>query len=119
MDFKKQKPIYLQIADQLCERMLQGEWQEGERMASVRDVATDLGVNPNTVQRSFAWLEEHDIIASRRGIGYFLTDHAKRRIIRMQRDHFIHEEWPDVLRRMEVLGLTLKDNQLTEKDQQQ
>lgn len=109
MDFKKQKPIYLQIADQLCERMLQGEWKEGERMASVRDVAIDLGVNPNTVQRAFAWLEEQGVIASQRGIGYFLAADACTLICQRHRDEFIHEEWPEVLRRMAVLGLTLND----------
>ena len=109
MDFKKQKPIYLQIADQLCERMLQGEWQEGERMASVRDVAAGLGVNPNTVQRAFAWLEEQGIIASQRGIGYFLAGSACAIIRKEQREQFIQEEWPEVLRRMEVLGLRLEE----------
>lgn len=116
MDFKKQKPIYLQIADQLCERMLQDEWKEGERMSSVRDVAADLGVNPNTVQRSFAWLEENGLVFNRRGIGYFVDDRAKRKIIRIHRDEFINEEWPEVLRRMEVMGLAIENNRLVVKD---
>jgi len=116
MDFKKQKPIYLQIAEQLCERMLQDEWKEGERMSSVRDVAADLGVNPNTVQRSFAWLEENALIFNRRGIGYFVDEQAKKKIIKIHRDEFINEEWPEVLRRMEVMGLRLENNQLVAKD---
>ncbi len=53
MDFKKQKPIYLQIADTLCERIVAGEWQVDERVPSVRDVAAELGVNPNTVMRTY------------------------------------------------------------------
>ena len=57
MDFKKQKPIYLQIADTLCERIMAGEWQVDERIPSVRDVAAELGVNPNTVMRTYDHLQ--------------------------------------------------------------
>ena len=59
MDFKKQKPIYLQIADTLSERILAGEWQVDERVPSVRDVAAELGVNPNTVMRTYDYRREN------------------------------------------------------------
>lgn len=51
MDFEKKDAIYLQIADLICERILAGDWVEGERIPSVRELAVDLEVNPNTLMR--------------------------------------------------------------------
>ena len=62
MDFRKQKPIYLQIADWLMEQVLQGQLVADDRMPSVRDVATQMGVNPNTVVRTFDYLQQEEII---------------------------------------------------------
>ena len=109
MKFKKQKPIYLQIADTLCERIVEGEWQEEERMASVRDVATQLGVNPNTVMRSFDYLQNNEIIYNKRGVGYFVDAKAIKKIINMQRRDFLEEEWPAVQQRMQLLGITIEE----------
>lgn len=109
MDFKKQKPIYLQIADTLCERIMAGEWGVDERIPSVRDVATEIGVNPNTVMRTFDHLQQSEIIYNRRGVGYFVDAHAKKRILALNRQYFIDEELPYFFQRMNLLGLTLDD----------
>lgn len=109
MDFRKQRPIYLQIADNLCGRILNDEWNEEERMASVRDIATELEVNPNTVLRTFEYLQNNEIIYNRRGVGYFVSAKAKQRIMKMQRNIFLHEEWPAVLQRIKMLGITLEE----------
>ena len=68
MEFPGNQPIYLQIADNLCENILRKEWKEEDRIPSVRDLAVQFEVNPNTVQRAYTWLQEKDIIANRRGI---------------------------------------------------
>lgn len=122
MDFRKQKPIYLQIADWLMEQVLQGQLVADDRMPSVRDVATRMGVNPNTVVRSFDQLQQDEIIYQRRGQGYFVEAEAKERIIGLWRRQFIDEELPALRQRMQLLGLTfdeLKDmtapNQTNEK----
>ena len=109
MDFTKQKPIYLQIAETLCERILQGEWEEGERMASVRDVAFQMGVNANTVLRSFDYLQERNIIFNLRGVGYFLNDNAKKLITKLQREEFLNEDWPTILRKIKLLGFSVEE----------
>lgn len=106
MDFKKQKAIYLQIAETICERILQGDWKEEERMASVRDVAAEMGVNPNTVLRSFDHLQEREIIFNRRGVGYFVAANAKELITKLHREEFLQEEWPAVLQKIQMLGIT-------------
>ncbi len=109
MDFKKQKPIYLQIADTMCERILNEEWRQGERIASVREVAEQLGVNPNTALRSFDYLQSANIIFNRRGVGYFVADDARNLALKLQREYFLREELPYIVSQMRVLGLTFDD----------
>ena len=109
MDFKKQKPIYLQIADTLCERIMAGEWSVDERVPSVRDVAAKIGVNPNTVMRTFDYLQQSEIIYNRRGVGYFVAEHAAEHIQQINRMYFVNEELPYFFQRMNMLGITLDD----------
>lgn len=109
MDFKKQKPIYLQIADTLCERIVASEWGVDERMPSVRDVAAELGVNPNTVMRTYEYLQGKEIIYNRRGVGYFVETKANERILKIHRQDFINDELPYLVQRMNMLGLTWED----------
>ena len=109
MDFKKQKPIYLQIADTMCERILCGDWQPDERISSVREMAEQLGVNPNTALRAFDYLQSSGIIYNRRGVGYFVAADAKSLTLELQRSYFLHEELPYIVQQMRVLGLTFDD----------
>ena len=111
MDFRKQKPIYLQIADTLCERIAAGEWGADERIPSVRDIATELAVNPNTVMRTFEYLQVNEIIYNRRGMGFFVAQDAREHILQLHKQTFLTEELPYLLQRMKLLGLTLDDLQ--------
>ena len=109
MDFKKQKPIYQQIADTLCERIVGGELQVYERMPSVRDVAIQLGVNPNTVMRTFDYLQQTEIIYNKRGVGYFVSADANDKIMVLHRKEFVDEELPAFVQKMNMLGLTFSE----------
>lgn len=109
MDFKKQKPIYLQIADQLMDRVLSGEYRADDRMPSVRDVATMMGVNPNTVVRSFDYLQQQQVIYQRRGVGYFVDGAARDRVLALYRREFLDEELPAIRQRVRLLGLSLEE----------
>ena len=113
MDFQRQKPIYLQIADRLMEQILAGQPAEGDRMLSVRDVAARMGVNPNTVMRSFDYLQGEEIIYTRRGMGYYVIEGARDRILAEQRREFLEEELPLIRQKMQVLGIDI--NQLIDK----
>lgn len=104
MDFQKQKPIYLQIADRLMEQILGG--QVDDRMPSVRDVAALMGVNPNTVVRTFDHLQTAEIIYNRRGVGYFVSADAKERILAAQRREFLEEELPAIRQRLKALNIS-------------
>lgn len=109
MDFRKQKPIFQQIADRLCERIVAGEWAPDARIASVREVAAELGVTPNTAMRSFDYLQQREIIYNRRGTGYYVSPDASNKIIEMQRKEFLEEEVPIIMQKMQMLGLSLED----------
>ena len=109
MDFRKQKPIYLQIADYLSEQVLQGALTPDDRMPSVRDVAASMGVNPNTVVRTFDYLQQEEIIYQRRGVGYFVSPDAKEKVLAEQRREFLEEELPYIRQRMNTLGISLEE----------
>lgn len=109
MDFKKQKPIYQQIADTLCERIVGKELIADERMPSVRDVAVQLGVNPNTVMRTFDFLQQTEIIYNKRGVGYFVSPDAPDKVLELQRKEFVEEDLPILVQKMNMLGLSFDD----------
>ena len=105
MDFKKQKPIYLQIAERLMEQVLAGQLAVDDRMPSVRDVAAAMGVNPNTVMRVYEKLTAEEIIYNKRGIGYFVSPDARKKILAAQRADFLEKDVPAILRKMQLLEL--------------
>ena len=105
MDFNGNKPIYLQISDMICERILAGTLQPDARIPSVREYGADIGVNPNTVMRTYEKLTADGIIFNRRGIGYFVAPEAIGIIREAQRRQFLEEELPAILRKMKLLGI--------------
>ena len=109
MEFDSNRPIYLQICDSIYDRLLSGELQPGGRIPSVRELGADIGVNPNTVMRSYEKLTEAGIIFNKRGIGYLISDGAREIVLRNQREDFIRNEVPKILKRMSLLGLSPKD----------
>ena len=109
MEFSQPKGIYQQIAEQMRDRILAGEWQEGERIPSVRELAAGVGVNPNTVNKSYQALLDREIIENQRGLGGHEVAEAKRRIIEQLREEFVRDELPRIFRTMRVLGMQLED----------
>ena len=109
MEFNQPKGIYQQIADQIGERILRGEWSAGERIPSIREMAVTLGVNPNTVTRSYQSLLDRDVIENRRGIGYFVAPEARKRIMGDAKGEFIRDELPKIFRMMEMLSMDLDE----------
>ena len=108
MEFNQPKGIYLQIADEVCDRILTGQCCCGERIPSIRELAVSLGVNPNTVTRSYQSLLDRQIIENRRGIGYFVTVEAMKNILEERRVEFIRSDLPNLFRTMKLLGLDIE-----------
>ena len=107
MQFSEEKPIWRQIYELIAMRVLSGEWAEGERVMSVREMAASVGVNPNTVMRSYERLEVDGVIFNRRGIGFFVSEGAKEHIRQLERQKFMDEELPKLRERLQLLGLTI------------
>ena len=105
MDFHSDKPIYLQIADTLCESILCGTLKAEDRIPSVREYGAQIGVNPNTVMRTYEKLTDDGIIYNKRGIGYFVSADAHEKILEAQKADFLSKEVPAIRRNMELLGL--------------
>ncbi|HEY5590421.1 MAG TPA: GntR family transcriptional regulator [Paludibacter sp.] len=109
MEFKENQTIYLQIGDYVCEQILLGRWKEGDRILSVRELGVALQVNPNTVMRSFDFLQNNEIIFNKRGVGYFVLEQAKNKIIDYRRKQFLEHELPVIFKTMNLLGMTIED----------
>lgn len=109
MEFNSNKAIFLQIRDSIRERILSGELKPGDRIPSVREYGADIGVNPNTVMRTYERLTSEGVIFNKRGIGYFISDDAKDIVLESSRKEFLEEELPVVIRKMELLGLDPKE----------
>ena len=76
-EFNNNKPIYLQIVDILKLKIISGELPTGSKLKSVRDLALDFEVNPNTMQRALSELERDELMYSQRTSGRFVTDNGE------------------------------------------
>ncbi|MBR4028334.1 MAG: GntR family transcriptional regulator [Alistipes sp.] len=108
MQFSEEKPIWRQIYELIAMRILSGEWREGERIMSVREMAASVGVNPNTVMRSYERLEADGIIYNRRGVGFFVSEGARDHIKQLERKKFMDEELPKLRERLALIGLSIE-----------
>ena len=109
MDFKENPAIYIQIAEYVCEQILLKKWKLGEKIISIRDLAVNMEVNPNTVQRAYDFLQQRDIITNKRGVGYFIEDDAMDRILSFRREQFIENELPVFMRNIFLLKIDFKE----------
>ena len=109
MDFKANQPIYIQIAERLCDEILGGQYPVGERIPGVRDYGALLEVNVNTVVKSFDHLAQQDIIYSKRGMGYFVADQAHDIILAARRKQFKENTLPDFFKQIRQLGIDIHE----------
>lgn len=109
MNYNNNQSIFIQIADQLCDRVLSGAYMADDRIPSVRELAVEMEVNPNTVMRSFERLQNNGIIYNKRGIGYFISPEAKDKIRKMRHNHFVEEVLPSVFKEMILLEVNIQE----------
>lgn len=109
MVFDNNKPIYLQISSSICDKILSGELKSEDRIQSVRDLGAEIGVNPNTVARSYEKLTDAGIIYNKRGIGYFISERAKEIVLNNERTYFLEKDLPEFIKKAELLGINIKE----------
>ena len=105
MEFQTQTAIWMQVARQIATRILSGEWAPGERIPSVRDLAAEVLVNPNTIVRSVTFLQDEGIIVNQRGIGYFVAADGVAKARALHKKAFTEELLPVFFRTIDQLGI--------------
>lgn len=109
MNYTNNQSIFIQIAERISDRILDGSYKADERIPSVRELAVEMQVNPNTVMRSFERLQTHEIIYNKRGIGYFVSSGAEEKIRRMRHNVFVEEVLPALFKEMQLLDVGLDE----------
>lgn len=102
MNFNPNRPIYIQICDRIIERIVRKELKKGSQLESVRELASNLNVNINTVRKAYNTLENKDIIYKKRGIGTFITEDAE--LIYTLRKELSKRVIDEFLEKMHALG---------------
>ena len=109
MNFKDNKAIYLQIADIIYENILSGLWTEESKILSVRELASNIEVNPNTVMRTYSELEAQGLIYNKRGVGFYVATGAINKCKESVKAEFVNNYLPDVFGKMEILNITIDE----------
>ncbi len=109
MEFRENEAIYLQIAAYVSERILLGKWAGDEKIPSVRELAVELEVNPNTVVRAYEFLQNKEVIYNKRGIGFFTTEDAVEKIKIFSKERFLGQELPELFRNMYLLEIKMEE----------
>jgi GntR family transcriptional regulator len=103
------QPIYWQLKERTVAMILDGTLPEGEALPSVRTVAAEFQLNPITVSKSYQALVDDGLVEKRRGLGMFVCEGARRKLLASERNRFLEEEWPATLNRIEQLGLDAEE----------
>lgn len=103
------EPIYWQLKERTVAMILDGTLGEGDALPSVRTVASELQLNPITVSKSYQALVDEGLVEKRRGLGMFVRNGARQRLLDSERQRFLEQEWPATLKRIRQLGLDPAD----------
>lgn len=101
------RPVYIQLLEQLKSKIISGEFKVGEKIDSVRSLAEDAQVNPNTMQKALAELEREGLVFSKRTSGRFVTDDEER--IKSMKKEVASEEIRNLRVNLERLGFTKEE----------
>jgi len=101
-------PIYRQLKAEVIAMILDERLQAGDALPSVRQIAADFQLNPITVSRAYQELVDEKVVETKRGLGMFVLEDGKEKLLTRERQRFLLEEWPSTLLRIERLGLDLE-----------
>ena len=109
INFKEKEAIYIQIADYVTEHISLGKWLPEEKIPSVRDLAGELQVNPNTVMRAYEYLQNQEIIFNKRGLGLFINVNAVELINKLRKEKFLQQDLPTFFKSLFLLNIDLEE----------
>ncbi len=107
--WNEDQPIYRQLRDRVITMILEGVLADGDALPSVRNVAAEYRLNPLTVLKGYQELVDEGLVEKKRGRGMFVTDGARTRLMKDERERFVETEWPKILDTIERLGLDADD----------
>ena len=108
-DWNDNQPIYIQLREKVIGLILDEALKDGDALPSVRTVSAEYRVNPITVSKAYQTLVDDQLITKKRGLGMFVQDGAKAQLLESEKQKFIHQEWPEIKRRIERLGLAVDE----------
>ena len=103
--WNEDQPIYRQLMETLLARILDHTYPEGEMLPSVRQLATEYGINPLTAAKAYQELAKFELTEKRRGVGVIVKEGVRDALLKRQQKQFLKEEWPQILERIERLEL--------------
>ncbi len=108
-EWNDSQPIYRQLRNRVVAMILDGVLKEGDPLPSARNVAAEYRVNPLTVLKGYQQLVDEGLVESRRGLGMFVNDGARRLLLKAERLKFLGEEWPRIQATIQRLGLKAEE----------
>ena len=107
MQWTHDQPIYQQVRDHVVSLIIDDVLKSGDPIPSVRQMAVEGGVNPLTVSKAYQELVDLNIVEKRRGLGMFITDSAKKELVKLERNKFMKGDWPALLKKADQLDIDL------------
>lgn len=104
-NWNESQPIYRQLRDRVVAMILEGTLADGDPLPSVRSVAAEYRLNPLTVLKGYQQLVDEQLVEKRRGRGMFVSEGARRALLKGERQRFLEDEWPKVVATIQRLGL--------------
>tara|TARA_B000000475_G_C15733284_1_gene339640 strand:+ start:119 stop:463 length:345 start_codon:yes stop_codon:yes gene_type:complete len=109
MQWTNDQPIYQQVRDHVVSLIIDDVLKSGDPIPSVRQMAVEGGVNPLTVSKAYQELVDLNIVEKRRGLGMFITDSAKKELIKLERNKFMKGDWPALVKKADQLDIDLTE----------
>ena len=109
INWNNKEPIYLQLRDRLVELIMDGLLSEGDALPSVRHISSEQRINPITVSKAIQILVDDGLVEKKRGLGMYVVTGAKEKLSKQERVKFLEQEWPQIIARIERLGLEIHE----------
>lgn len=108
--WKSDTPIYLQLYEQVVERIIEGVLLEGDALPSMRKLAAEYQLNPLTISKSYQMLQDEGVVEKQRGKGLYICPGAQDKLLAREREQFMTNEWPSI--KTKILRLKLNEKEL-------
>lgn len=100
-----EKPVYVRLRETIANAILSGRYRDGDALPSVRALAAEEQANPLTVAKAYQGFQDEGLVIVKRGVGLFVASGARAKLRDSERDRFLNQEWPEIRKRMDRLGI--------------